>query len=77
MTKQDEWQNTLKYNKKAKTTLKLHLKYQCSELLRTILQKCQKYTASLLYLNILYVIFEIYLSFEKFYTTQLSNILKL
>ena len=33
-----------KYNKKAKTTLKLHLKYQCSELLRTILQKCKKKT---------------------------------
>ena len=72
VTEQDECQNTLKYNKKAKTTLKLHLKYQCSELFRTILQKCKNCTASLLYLNILYVIFEIYPSLEKFYTNQLT-----
>ena len=39
VTKQDEWQNTIKYNKKAKSTLKLHLKYQCFELFRTLLQK--------------------------------------
>ena len=32
----------------------------------------KKITASLLYLNILYVIFEIYASLERFYTNQLT-----
>ena len=68
VTKQDEWQNTLKYNKTAKTTFKIPKLW----IFQNHTSKCKKITASLLYLNILYVIFEIYASLERFYTNQLT-----